>query len=130
MVGVCLLVAGAIVAQIPAGEFTLRWQHSVEKVRWEERYRVADQALILVEASVAGFGAGMEPGPDARLRDGRWVWQPSLAPLTELRLTASQFTRDYEICWQERCSGLKALIAPAEADIVVMRPCAAPGPNR
>src|SRR5258705_10739760 len=75
MTGVCLLAAGMVVATIPADEFTLAWQHSVEKTRWEERYRVSGDRLALVEARVAGMGAGMEPPPGAHFANGHWSWR-------------------------------------------------------
>jgi hypothetical protein len=67
---VCLLVAGALRAMLPTTEFTLAWTHSVQKTRWEERYRVAGSDLQLVEARIQSSGAGMDPPPQARLRDG------------------------------------------------------------
>lgn len=67
---VCLIVAGALRAMVPADDFSLGWQHSVRKTRWEERYRVEDQTLLLFEARVQGSGAGMEAGNGAVLRNG------------------------------------------------------------
>ena len=32
--------------------------------------------LVPTRAAIRGYGAGMEPGPDARLQDGWLVWQP------------------------------------------------------
>ncbi|MEO5764310.1 MAG: DUF1850 domain-containing protein [Casimicrobiaceae bacterium] len=127
MTGVCFLVAGATAARLAAAEFTLAWNHSVERVRWEERYRVAGAQLELVEASVEGMGAGMEPGPDARLIAGRWRWRPAIAAQDELRLAASAYTTDYEICAAGRCTALRTLVQPANAEVVVVRPCDAPG---
>lgn len=129
MSGVCLLVAGAMAAFLPAAEFTLGWSHSVEKIRWEERYRVDGDRLLLVEASVAGSGAGMEPGPGATLSHGRWTWTPAVAPLSELRLALSGYTRDYDVCWNGRCTALAALVKRHDATVVV-RACDSPPPAR
>jgi len=98
---------------VPASEFTLAWEHSVEKTRWEERYRIEGDRLALVEASVAGSGAGMDPAPGARFANGRWSWRPALAPLPVLRLAASDYTRDYELCWNGHCSPLESLLGSA-----------------
>jgi hypothetical protein len=111
---ICLLVAGVVRATLPATEFVVAWNHSVEKSRWEERYRVDGVNLRLVEARVQGFGAGMEPAADAVLRDGWWTWHPGQL-LASLRLTLSPFTTDYDLCWRAHCERLGDLISPAHA---------------
>ena len=62
----CLL-AGAFAAQLEVTDFTLAWTHSVERVRWEEDWRVESKRLVLIESRIKGSGAGMEPPPDAVL---------------------------------------------------------------
>jgi hypothetical protein len=109
----CLFVAGALRALVPAQEFTVAWMHSVEKTRWEERYRVERAKLRLVEARIQGSGAGMDPPADATFDHGWWSWRPSVAPLSVLRLTLSPFTRDYDLCWRGRCQTLRSLVASA-----------------
>jgi hypothetical protein len=132
---VCLLVAGVLRATLPTTEFTLAWTHSVQKTRWEERYRVAGSDLELVWARIQSSGAGMDPPPQARLRDGWWSWRPSIAPLPQLLLTLSPFTQDYDICWRKRCRALHELVAgshamdrtpggrAADVEVVAVRPC-------
>ena len=39
-----------------------------------------------LRAAIRGYGAGMEPGPDARLQDGWLVWQPQAPAVPELVL--------------------------------------------
>ncbi|HEX6136376.1 MAG TPA: DUF1850 domain-containing protein [Casimicrobiaceae bacterium] len=113
-------------ATLPASEFTLAWDHSVEKTRWEERYRIDGARLQLIEARIEGSGAGMDPPPDARMRDGWWIWQPTPAPLAALRLTLSPFTADYELCVRDRCRALRSVIADThETTVVEMRACRA-----
>jgi hypothetical protein len=123
MSAICLIVAGVVRATIPGPEFTLSWDHSVEKTRWEERYLVTDEQLVLVEARVQGSGAGMEPPPGATLRDGNWAWHPhSTHP--ELRLTRSTFTRDYVVCATDRCATLGDRVGTTpEGAVVTLRPC-------
>lgn len=123
MNAICLLVAGALRATLPVGEFTLNWQHSVEKTLMQERYRVSGERLALVEARVQGFGAGVEAPPDAVLQGGWWSWRPQMAPLAEIHLTRSSYTRDYELCWSDRCASLSALIGAGEDVVVSVRPC-------
>ena len=117
-------------ATIPAGEFTLAWMHSVEKTRWEERYRVDGERLRLVQARVQGSGAGMDPAPDAVLRDGWWTWSPRAAPLQEIRLTVSSYTQGYDLCWDGRCQSLRALAGRgrglADGSTVELRACREP----
>ena len=129
----CLLVAGALRAVIPADHFTVAWMHSVEKTRWEERYRVGPADLHLIEARIQGSGAGIDPPAEAVLRNGWWTWKPSVGPLPELRLTLSPFTRDYDLCWHGRCHTLRHLVAARSRDaaqpapdaisVVEVRPC-------
>jgi hypothetical protein len=126
----CILVAGVIRATVPSPEFTLAWEHSVEKTRWEERYRIEGDKLALVEASVAGSGAGMEPAPGARFANGRWSWRPALPPLPVLRLAASHYALDYELCWGGRCSRLGSLLGSAVQDATVeLKACSGPASN-
>jgi hypothetical protein len=110
-------------ASLPEPEFTLAWNHSVQKTRWEERYRVDGSGLMLIEARVLGSGAGMEPAPDAVLRNGAWTWRPR-TPVRELRLTRSGFVPDYTLCWRDRCTELGRLVGnTADGAVVVVRPC-------
>jgi hypothetical protein len=121
---ICILAAGVLRATLPATEFTLVWEHSVEKTRWEERYVVEDTRLRLAEARIQGLGAGMEPPVGARFVDGWWIWQPAIAPLPALRLTRSSYTSDYTLCWTGRCSTLGALVGAASSgDSVTVEPC-------
>lgn len=124
---ICLIVAGAVRATLPGPEFTLAWEHSVQKSRWEETYRVDGDALTLIEARVQGSGAGMEPPPAAVLRGGWWSWAPQTS-LPELRITRASYTSDYEICWRHHCAALGALVGTANHEnVVVIRGC---GPDR
>ena len=121
----CLAVAMTIRAALPIDAFTLAWTHSIEKIGWEEDWRVDGHRLRLVAARVRGSGAGMEPPAGARLRDGVWEWQPTLAPLARLRLAVSPYTDDYRLCTAEAgCRSLTALAGigrePAGIDLL---PC-------
>ena len=55
------LAAGAASAVLALNGFTLAWTHSIEKIHWEEDWRVEGRALVITEARIRGFGAGMEP---------------------------------------------------------------------
>ncbi len=123
MNAICLLVAGVVRAVLPASEFSLAWDHSVERSRWEERYRVDGDALILYEARVQGTGAGMEPPRSATFADGWWTWRPQTR-LSELRLTFSVYAGDYTVCWREACSSLAPLVGPiGDGSVVTIRRC-------
>ena len=110
MIAVCALAAGVVVATLPTSEFTIEWRHSVEKTRWEERYRIDGRQLVLVSASIEGMGAGMEPPVQARFADGRWTWEP-MRPIAELRLMQSPYVPGYTICWNSRCQPLATLVS-------------------
>lgn len=98
---------------VPGTQFTLAWTHSIEKVRWEEDYAVlpapapgAASVLQATAARVQGSAAGMEPPPGARLRGGWYHYRPAQTTHTELTLTRSEFTADYELCPQGACQPL------------------------
>ncbi|MBO9454318.1 DUF1850 domain-containing protein [Paracoccus sp. R12_1] len=118
----CLL-AGAMALTLSAPDFTLEWTHSIEHVVWREFWRVEAEQLSLTGAAIKGSGAGMEPGPDAVLRDGWWVWTPDLAPQRELLLAASGATGGgWRICDSAlACHELGVVSGEA----ISLRPCPA-----
>lgn len=118
MIGVCLAAAGFSLA-LPVQAFTLAWTHSIEKIRWEEDYRVDGDRLRLTEARILGTGAGMEPPPDAVLRQGVWHYTPHLPPLKRLRLARSSYTADYSLCWDGLCRPMSALAGGVDATPVL-----------
>lgn len=121
---VCLAVGAVVQAVLPAVAFTLAWTHSVEKVRWEEDWRVEGSMLVADEARVHGSAAGMEPPPGSRLAGGVWHYRPALPPLPELRIMRSPYAGDYEFCVNGRCTPLSDLLgAKAGVEMVVVRPC-------
>lgn len=122
MIGVCLAVDMAIRAALPVTGFTLAWTHSVEKVVWEEDYRVERHGLVPVAARVRGSGAGMEPPAGAVLRDGAWHYRPSIESLPRLVLTVSPHAGDYRLCSAGRCRMLGEL-AGVRAGAVHLFPC-------
>ncbi len=137
--GVCLALAaaGQTVESmfVPVDRFTLAWSHSIEKVRWEEDYAVqpgakpgAPPVLRALTARVRGSGAGMEPPPDAVLRNGWFEYTPRTVSPHGLRLTRSAFTADYDWCVGGRCAPLSTLL-PSDGDITLLTPCTAPAPR-
>ncbi|TKR55300.1 DUF1850 domain-containing protein [Allopusillimonas ginsengisoli] len=133
--GVCLVLAAAPDAAphfIPVDEFTLAWTHSIEKIRWEEDYRVLPPAhpnepprLVAGKARIHGSGAGMEPPPDAVLHDGWFEYQPHDPLPSKLRLTRSVYTADYDWCMHGACQPLSRIF-PSDGDITLLFPCLAP----
>ena len=117
-------VAGAVLA---VNTFTLAWTHSIEKIRWEEDWRVQGDVLMLDAVRLRGHGAGMEPPPGAVLHEGVWQWHPRTT-YPVLRLTRSQYTADYDWCADgAACTPLAALL-PSDGGVTEVRPCAsAPG---
>lgn len=116
----CLLIAGKPL-MLAGAVFSLGWTHSVEKTGWEERWRLAPEGLVLEEARVRGSGAGMDPGPGARLVDGWWVWAPDLAVQRQITLAASGATgAGWQLCADGVCRelgaepGLALTLAPCE----------------
>jgi hypothetical protein len=126
MIGVCLAVDMAIRAALPVSEFTLAWTHSVEKVLWEEDYRVERGGFTPLEARVRGSGAGMEPPPGSVLRDGAWHYAPDRGLLPRLALSVSAYASDYRLCAGGRCKML-GVLAGIRAGTVHLIPCRVPG---
>lgn len=120
----CLLI-WTVALSLSGDSFTLEWTHSVERIEWREEWAVTDEGLRLLQAAVKGSGAGMEPGADAVLRNGWWVWAPDLPPQPELRLAASGATPSaWTLCTAEHCHEIGA--APGEP--VLLRPCDSAAP--
>jgi hypothetical protein len=117
----CIATAAAV-AKLAAASFTLAWNHSIEKVRWEEDYRISGGRLELVEARVKGSAAGMEPPPDAVLSGGWWHYQPRARWHSELRLTRSTYAGEYELCVDGVCRSL-AEIAPQDEGVTRVYAC-------
>lgn len=100
------LVAGAVSAALAIDAFTLTWVHSIEKIRWEEDWRIESGALVNTEARIRGSGAGMEPPAGSVLKDGVWHYRPELPPQKRLRLTHSPYTAGYTLCTASLCQPL------------------------
>lgn len=113
------LVVGAMILSLAGPNFTLNWQHSVEKIGWRESWRIEGAKLRLTEAGVKGSGAGMEPGPDAQLKGGWWVWMPDLGPLDSITLATSGATGGgWHLCDGDNCHDIPETGVP-----VLVRPC-------
>ncbi|MGE0097817.1 MAG: DUF1850 domain-containing protein [Hydrogenophaga sp.] len=135
LMGVCLALAAkaAAPAFVDARHFTLAWTHSIEKVRWEEDYAVAPGSepgdapvLKALQARVRGSAAGMEPPPDAVLKDGWFVYTPTIAQPARLNLTRSEFTADYQLCVRGECRAMSHWL-PSDGGVTVLRACRPPG---
>ena len=125
MLGLCLGLAGTLWAQVPTDNFTLAWNHSIEKIRWEEDYNVTSQGLVLVEARVKGTGAGMEITDDAYFKDGSWHYQPKLPTLPILRLGRTPEAGDFELCFTQisgdiQCQTMSHWIGPPNKHIAAV----------
>ncbi|CAD5107119.1 DUF1850 domain-containing protein [Zestomonas carbonaria] len=116
MLGLCMGLAGVVWAELPAPSFTLAWTHTIEKIRWEEDYRVTPSGLLLGEARIKGSGAGMEIPDGAELREGAWHYQSHLPPLQPLRLGRTPEAGDYQLCIDQRCRPLGDWVGPPQAD--------------
>ncbi|MFP1643546.1 DUF1850 domain-containing protein [Pontitalea aquivivens] len=115
----CLMI-GATLLSLSGDAFTLEWEHSVERIAWQEAWQITSDGLKLTRAAVKGSGAGMEPGPGARLADGWWVWAPSLPLLPALTLAASGATRaGWRLCDGDDCRELGA----DPGDAITLAPC-------
>ncbi|MFN3630801.1 MAG: DUF1850 domain-containing protein [Casimicrobiaceae bacterium] len=145
--GLCLAASSSLGVEythahfLPVTRFTLAWTHSRERTRWEEDYQITSRAghassplLRLIESRVKGSGAGVDPGPTARLENGWYRDRPQRAPLTELFLSRSEHAADYELCIgdtgeqaDDRCRPLADFLPKSgfdeAAQSVRLRPC-------
>lgn len=119
----CLL-SGGVLKSLQVAAFTLVWTHSVEKVDWQEDWRVTDTGLQLVEARVKGSGAGMEPPPEASLIEGWWRWSPR-RHVTEVMLGNSGAAGEWRICVAGNdCRPLARIFGQQLNDPIKMYRCA------
>ncbi|WP_339482649.1 MULTISPECIES: DUF1850 domain-containing protein [unclassified Pseudomonas] len=116
MIGLCLGLAGVAWAQLEVSSFTLAWDHTIEKIRWEEDYRLSEQGLVLGEARVKGNGAGMEIPENARLENGSWHYQRQMPPLQPLKLGRTPQAGDYQLCFDGRCRPMSFWLGPPTED--------------
>jgi len=119
----CLISAG-VTKTLAVAAFTLVWTHSIEKVDWQEDWRVTSAGLELVQARVKGSGAGMEPPADARLVDGWFQWALKRAPMPEVVLGNSGAAGEWRLCHDGSCQTLSETLGhPVGVNTTVMRAC-------
>ena len=119
----CLASVG-VVKTLAVAAFTLAWTHSVEKVEWQEDWRITAQGLELVQARVKGSGAGMEPPPEARLVDGWFQGNPARATMPEVVLGNSGAAGEWRLCGEGGCRTLSEIFGhPVGANVTTMRAC-------
>ncbi|MCT8162364.1 MULTISPECIES: DUF1850 domain-containing protein [unclassified Pseudomonas] len=128
MTGLCLGLAGVVWTSLPLQAFTLAWNHSIEKIRWEEDYQVTPEGLLLKEARVRGSGAGMEIPDQAQLRDGTWHYTRQMPALQPLHAGRTPEAGDYQICTQAGCQPLAHWLGPPRKDIAAVDFWACPLP--
>ena len=119
----CLASAG-IVKTLSIAAFTLAWTHSVEKIDWQEDWRVTPQGLELVQARVKGSGAGMEPPPEARLINGWFQWRPNAKPMPQVVLGNSGAAGEWRLCQDGNCRTLAEILGhPVGVNVTTMSVC-------
>ena len=99
------LASGALMTKLAISAFTLSWMHSIEKIQWEEDWRIAGHVLVLDEARIRGSGADMDPPDGARLEEGVWHYRVS-RELAALELAHSPYTPGYSLCADGTCQPL------------------------
>ena len=119
----CLASAGAM-KMLSIAAFTLAWTHSIEKIDWQEDWRVTPQALELVQARVKGSGAGMEPPPEAQLVNGWFQWQPKRTAMPVVVLGNSGAAGEWRLCHDGSCRTFSDIFGhPVGANVTIMKPC-------
>jgi hypothetical protein len=120
MTALCV-AAGAALLRLAWPDFTLAWTHSIERTEWQEDYVVSEAGLHLRLARVRGTGAGMEPGPDARLVNGWYVWFPNRT-VPQLVVARSGAVDGYRLCRGGHCLSLDDLLGPSGPP-ATLEPC-------
>lgn len=110
IVAALCITVGAQMISLPVRSFTLQWQHTVEKVLWEEDYLVVGGWLLLERARVLGSGAGMEPPPDAVRQGQGWSYRPADRWRQSVQLARSEYGDDYRLCIQGDCRPLSDVV--------------------
>ena len=119
----CLASAGVVKA-LSIAAFTLAWTHSIEKTAWQEDWLVTPAGLELRQARIKGFGAGMEPPPEARLVDGWFQWQPARATMPQVVLGNSGAAGEWRFCSDGKCQPLSEIFGhPVGANVTTMSAC-------
>lgn len=118
MIALCLS-AGALSATILTQSFTLAWMHSVEKIRWEEDWKIENAHLHVSSARIKGTGAGMEPPLDALFKNGAWHYTPHIQPLKRVILSHSPYTKEYELCLGLICKPLSFYLPNLEKSATI-----------
>ena len=128
---VCMSVCfatGTIAKMLQVTALSLAWTHSVEKIEWQEDWRVSPHGLVLVEARIKGSGAGIDPPPDARLIAGWWSWNSTPVERSEVILGQSDAVGDWRICADGRCATLPEILGrPPRTEATRMSSCTAVG---
>ncbi len=118
MISLCLS-ASALTVALSTQTFTLAWMHSVEKIRWEEDWKIEDNHLYLLKARIKGSGAGMEPPLDSVFHNGAWHYTPHIAPLQTLLLAHSSYTTEYELCVNFTCKPISQYFPNIEKNTTI-----------
>lgn len=121
------LAGGGLLSTLSATLFTLQWTHSVERIVWQEDWRVDADALVLVEARIRGSGAGMDPPDGAVLRDGVWHYRVARR-LPRLLLSSGGSQPEYLLCAAGECRPITDWLGGTAADgRIALYPCVPPG---
>lgn len=113
---------GGGLIKLAVSMFTLAWTHTIEKIPWEEDWRIEGNRLVLEEVRIKGSGAGMEPAPDARLEAGFYRWNPKDDSRMEIILRRAPEAGDWRLCWEGTCRNIGDMI---DTDPVSLKACSA-----
>jgi len=106
IMSLCIL-SGAKLTTFAVSLFTLSWTHSVEKIEWQEDWKINNTQLEIIEARVQGSGAGMDPPDGSKYIDGWWTYKPNGLNIKELYLSTSNANlMNWKICFNGSCQVL------------------------
>lgn len=98
MIALCLKVLERLPANAFHAKFYLKLDAFGRKFAGKKSGKSKNTSLLLTSARVRGSGAGMEPPLGSVFREGAWHYTPHIAPLKQLLLAHSPYTKEYDLC--------------------------------
>ena len=116
------LASRACVKTLSIAAFTLVWTHSVEKVDWQEDWRITPGGLRTGAGPRQGFRRRHGAAAGGAAVDGWFQWQPRRAPMPEVVLGNSGAAGEWRLCHDGSCRTLSEIFGhPIGMNVTTMQ---------